>query len=444
MFIRDGRIVLDAPMEDVGERYVEVLVNADRVEAARALKPIDERALPFGKTVMLFDGVPLPQLAGTRRNPHAGPGRPVRRHDERNLRMNANVSMPMTRRAPVAAPHPTHKFALLLRREFWEHKGGFFWAPLVAGGIFLLLTLMGMIAGEVMLARAPDRRAHRGQRPARSINGLDLGMHHLEHDARGHAPVRRCASTPACCPARSGRFIAMAFVVFFYCLGALYDERKDRSVLFWKSLPLSDRDTVLSKVASAIVVAPLIAIAAALVDDVRLPAAVSGLVAGDARRQSRPAAVGPASPLDDRRPVRRGDSGLCAVGAADRRLAAAVLGVGAQQAVPVGDHDSGVRRHLRQLVRPDACRSTSSHSAGSGRTSWLACCTGTCRALLAYAARRSDTCRARMAVTRSDRPHAVSSVDYRLLLGPSTWIGAVAGAAMIFAAIRMRRWRDEG
>ena len=57
MFIRDGKVVLDAPMEDVGERFVEVLVNADQAEAARALGPIDERALPFGKTVMLFDGV---------------------------------------------------------------------------------------------------------------------------------------------------------------------------------------------------------------------------------------------------------------------------------------------------------------------------------------------------------------------------------------------------
>ncbi|MDB6163178.1 MAG: transporter family protein [Xanthomonadaceae bacterium] len=64
MFIRDGKIVLDSPMEDVGHRYVEVMVNADRVDSARALKPVDERALPFGKTVMLFDGVPLPQLQG--------------------------------------------------------------------------------------------------------------------------------------------------------------------------------------------------------------------------------------------------------------------------------------------------------------------------------------------------------------------------------------------
>ncbi len=63
MFIRDGKIVLDATMESLGERFVEVLLSADRIDEARALKPIDERSLPFGKTVMMFDGVPLNQLA---------------------------------------------------------------------------------------------------------------------------------------------------------------------------------------------------------------------------------------------------------------------------------------------------------------------------------------------------------------------------------------------
>lgn len=62
MFIRDGRIVLSADMENIGERYSEVLVSAETAEAARALQPIDERQLPFGKTVMLFDGVPRQQL----------------------------------------------------------------------------------------------------------------------------------------------------------------------------------------------------------------------------------------------------------------------------------------------------------------------------------------------------------------------------------------------
>ena len=63
MFIRDGRIVLDATMESLGERYVEVLLSADRIDEGRAMKPIDERSLPFGKTVMMFDGVALEQLA---------------------------------------------------------------------------------------------------------------------------------------------------------------------------------------------------------------------------------------------------------------------------------------------------------------------------------------------------------------------------------------------
>ncbi len=62
MFIRDGRIVLTADMENIGERYTEVLVSAETADAARALQPIDERQLPFGKTVMLFDGVPRNQI----------------------------------------------------------------------------------------------------------------------------------------------------------------------------------------------------------------------------------------------------------------------------------------------------------------------------------------------------------------------------------------------
>ena len=63
MFIRDGKVVLDAPMDAVGERFIELFVPADRTADARALKPIDERALPFGKTVMLFDGVPRQRLS---------------------------------------------------------------------------------------------------------------------------------------------------------------------------------------------------------------------------------------------------------------------------------------------------------------------------------------------------------------------------------------------
>jgi len=71
LFIRDGRIVLSTDMEALAERYTELLASADTLDAARALGPIDERALPFGKTVLLFDGVEHARLAalGETRNP---------------------------------------------------------------------------------------------------------------------------------------------------------------------------------------------------------------------------------------------------------------------------------------------------------------------------------------------------------------------------------------
>jgi ABC-2 type transport system ATP-binding protein len=62
MFIREGRIVLSSTMDEVGERFTEVMVNPDKAEAAKALKPIDERSI-FGKSILLFDGVPRAQLA---------------------------------------------------------------------------------------------------------------------------------------------------------------------------------------------------------------------------------------------------------------------------------------------------------------------------------------------------------------------------------------------
>ncbi len=69
MFIRDGRIVLDADMDAIGDRYIEVMVNANQAATARALKPLDERQV-FGKSIFLFDGVArstLEALGETRR-----------------------------------------------------------------------------------------------------------------------------------------------------------------------------------------------------------------------------------------------------------------------------------------------------------------------------------------------------------------------------------------
>ena len=63
MFIQGGKVVLAATMDEVGERYAEVMVNPDKTDAARALKPLSERQI-FGKSIFLFDGVERARLAG--------------------------------------------------------------------------------------------------------------------------------------------------------------------------------------------------------------------------------------------------------------------------------------------------------------------------------------------------------------------------------------------
>jgi ABC-2 type transport system ATP-binding protein len=62
MFIRDGKIVLSSTMDEVADRFTEVMVAQEHMAAAKALNPIDERQI-FGKSVMLFDGIPRTDLA---------------------------------------------------------------------------------------------------------------------------------------------------------------------------------------------------------------------------------------------------------------------------------------------------------------------------------------------------------------------------------------------
>ncbi len=63
IFIKDARINLAASMDDVAERFVEVMVNPDKRDAAIAFKPLYERQV-FGKSIFLFDGVKRGELAG--------------------------------------------------------------------------------------------------------------------------------------------------------------------------------------------------------------------------------------------------------------------------------------------------------------------------------------------------------------------------------------------
>ena len=175
--------------------------------------------------------------------------------------MNATAQTLPVAKAPA---HRTHRFALLLRREYWEHRGGFLWAPAIAGAISLLLTAIFLVIAAVGIRNADsdaDIILDDGSRM--SINGLDLG---ILADQLSEADKVQLASgiDMTLLLSSAWPYIVMMFVMFFYCLGALYDERKDRSMLFWKSLPVSDGETVLSKVVSATVTVPLLATAVAI------------------------------------------------------------------------------------------------------------------------------------------------------------------------------------
>lgn len=145
----------------------------------------------------------------------------------------------------------------LVKREFWEHRGGFFWAPVITGGVFLLLNLMGIITGEVLGTSHGVRMNLFGGSNDMSVLVKALDKQSLDTVGAGLDMVMYSPSMIIS--------MVLGFVVFFYCLGALYDDRRDRSILFWKSLPISDTATVLSKVIAATVVAPLIAVVAGVV-----------------------------------------------------------------------------------------------------------------------------------------------------------------------------------
>lgn len=139
----------------------------------------------------------------------------------------------------------------LLKREYWEHRGGFVWAPVIVGSIMSFFVIATLVAVLVFGAK----------------NGMEINGEHITSLSEAMTDQERADFGNGLATGYMGTtvplFGVMALVVFFFSLASLYDERKDRSVLFWKSLPVSDFATVLSKLAMALVVAPVITLAVA-------------------------------------------------------------------------------------------------------------------------------------------------------------------------------------
>lgn len=116
-----------------------------------------------------------------------------------------------------------------VRRELWENRSIYI-APLAVAGVFLA----GFLISTIYL---PGKM--------REVMGLD--------------PMKQHAAIAQPFMFAAALLMAATFLVaIFYCLEALQSERRDRSILFWKSLPVSDRTTVFSKAVIPLVVVPLI------------------------------------------------------------------------------------------------------------------------------------------------------------------------------------------
>jgi ABC-2 type transport system permease protein len=155
----------------------------------------------------------------------------------------------------------------LVRRELWEHKA--LWiTPLVVAGMILLSVLLPNVRGDGM--------------PGMRIDGRHFNEALSEQTRIAVFGVMQWALTIP-------QYLVMMIVLFFYAIDCLYAERKDRSILFWKSMPVSDAATVLSKLLVALIVVPLGVYGVALVTDLvaagilqlRFPRLMSMLMAWD-------------------------------------------------------------------------------------------------------------------------------------------------------------------
>jgi ABC-2 type transport system permease protein len=153
--------------------------------------------------------------------------------------MNMNSvpeSFPDTKAVVAHVSVETRPFYNSVKRELWEYRS-IYLAPLAIAGVILLGNLF-------VLGAVP--------RIMRNAAALDPALQH-------EAIVRPYHFAAAL-------IMGAAFIVsIFYSLDALYGERRDRSILFWKSLPVSDLTTVLAKASIPLLVLPMVAFAITVV-----------------------------------------------------------------------------------------------------------------------------------------------------------------------------------
>jgi ABC-2 type transport system permease protein len=158
--------------------------------------------------------------------------------------------------APMSASRPMY---WSVRRELWENRS-IYVAPLAVA----TLILFGFLISTIHL-------------PAKMRAALALTPMHQ----------RGLIAQPYDFAALLIMFTTFVVAVF-YCLDALHGERRDRSILFWKSLPVSDLTTVLSKASVPLVVLPLLTFAITVVTQFIMLLLSTAVLAGSGLSVAKP------------------------------------------------------------------------------------------------------------------------------------------------------------
>ncbi|MCH7807109.1 MAG: hypothetical protein IH995_08215 [Proteobacteria bacterium] len=146
------------------------------------------------------------------------------------------------------------KIPALLKREFLDSKTGFFMVPLVIAGLTLFAMILGLISFELQFADEIDLDLGKFQVTVDGETFTDDAFgDDIDKENFGHILGRAVSGATS-----AGIFMILPFVVFFGLLSSLYSDRRDRSYLFWKSMPVSDTKEVLTKLGYYAIVGPFI------------------------------------------------------------------------------------------------------------------------------------------------------------------------------------------
>jgi ABC-2 type transport system permease protein len=153
-----------------------------------------------------------------------------------------------------------NQLPVLIRREFWEHLNIFVVLPAIITGFFLLMMLLTFLVSatdavdiNVDIQSGHDIEFFNDSMQADNIYAFVL------YQLEGRSTEERARFINAGLQALGGPLIGVLwFVMFFYLLYSLYDDRRDRSILFWKSMPVSDAMTVISKLVTGLWLVPCI------------------------------------------------------------------------------------------------------------------------------------------------------------------------------------------